>query len=184
VGRSQKQKHASAAILHVLGVETILGRLIRSGGDQPGCGALQQTISYACLAARFCRRFLVVGTRLTLDGIHLVIGVTPPGFMAFPLADHMTCCGPSASSPIIAPQQPSYATSGLVWPYRQLETRMDHARANAQMLASHSCHLKKRFAVYDRRRHEEYLEYKTRSVFGEHPDFQNCARIPRRPCGC
>src|SRR3989475_10431955 len=93
--RKAKAIRVSGDFFHVLGVEPILGRLLRPGGDQPGSGISGANISYAFWQRNFAGDPSVVGKRLTLDGNSFqVIGVTPPRVNGISVGDRFDVAVP------------------------------------------------------------------------------------------
>jgi predicted permease len=71
----------SGDFFRVLGVQPLLGRLIDSGDDRPGCGGPGAVISYAFWQREFAGDPNVLGRTVTLDGRPFpVAGLTGPDF--------------------------------------------------------------------------------------------------------
>ena len=162
--RKAKGIRVSGDFFHVLGVEPILGRLLRPEDDQPGCSMSGANISYAFWQRNFAGDPSVVGKRLTLDGNSFqVIGVTPPGFNGISIGDTFDVAVPICVEPIIHPRNNRLTMRHAWWlaSIGRLKPGWTIARANAQILAVTPAILQETIPpVYDAEGTKKYLEYK------------------------
>ena len=162
--RKAKGIRVSGDFFHALGVEPILGRLLRPEDDQPGCSMLGGNISYAFWQRNFAGDPSVVGKRLTLDGNSFqVIGVTPPGFNGISIGDTFDVAVPICVEPIIHPRNNRLTMRHAWWlaSIGRLKPGWTIARANAQILAVTPAILQETIPpVYDAEGTKKYLEYK------------------------
>jgi predicted permease len=162
--RKAKGIRVSGDFFHVLGVESILGRLLGPEDDQPGCGMSGANISYAFWQRNFAGDPSVVGKRLTLDGNSFqVIGVTPPGFNGISIGDTFDVAVPICVEPIIHPRNNRLTMRHAWWlaSIGRLKPGWTIARANAQILAVTPAILQETIPpVYDAEGTKKYLEYK------------------------
>jgi putative ABC transport system permease protein len=162
--RKAKGIRVSGDFFHVLGVEPILGRLLRPEDDQPGCSMSGANISYAFWQRNFAGDPSVVGKRLTLDGNSFqVIGVTPPGFNGISIGDTFDVAVPICVEPIIHPRNNRLTMRHAWWlaSIGRLKPGWTIARANAQILAVTLAILQETIPpVYDAEGTKKYLEYK------------------------
>jgi putative ABC transport system permease protein len=162
--RYAKAIRVSRDFFHVLGVEPVLGRLLGSSDDQPGCGIGGANISYAFWQRNFAGDPSIVGKRVTLNG-HLfeVIGVTSPGFNGISVGDTFDVAVPICIEPILNPENNRLTLRHAWWlaSIGRLRPGWTVARANAQMNAVTSAILQETIPpFYDAEGVKKYLEYK------------------------
>jgi predicted permease len=162
--RNAKGIRVSGDFFHVLGVEPILGRLLGSEDDQPGCSMSGANISYAFWQRNFAGDPSVVGKKLTLDSNSFqVIGVTPPGFNGISIGDTFDVAVPICVEPILHPRNNRLTLRHAWWlaTIGRLKRGWTIARANSQMLAVTPAILQETIPpVYDAEGTKKYLEYK------------------------
>lgn len=85
-----------------LGVKPVMGRLLSSGDDRPGCGSSGVVISYPFWQRQFAGDASVTGKQLSLDGRRLdIVGVTPPGFFGVEVGRGFDVAVPACAEPLI-----------------------------------------------------------------------------------
>src|SRR3989454_1324052 len=162
--RKAKGIRVSGDFFRVLGVEPILGRLLGSEDDQPGCAASGANISYAFWQRNFAGDPSVVGRRLTLDGNSFeVIGITPPGFNGISIGDTFDVAVPICVEPILSPRNNRLTLRHAWWlaTIGRLKPGWTIARASAQISAVTPAILQETIPpFYDAEGVKKFLEYK------------------------
>jgi putative ABC transport system permease protein len=80
---SEQTRYASAALLPMLGVKPVVGRLYTASDDQPGAARVT-VLDYGLWQRRFGGRRDVVGTTVQINGNDVtIVGVLPKGFAFF-----------------------------------------------------------------------------------------------------
>jgi len=93
-----RRVRVTADYFRVLGVRPLLGRNFLAGEDQPGAQRVA-IVSHALWQRRFGADATLVGRSLTLGSeSYTAIGVMPPGFKSFPVADCWTLLQAPANS--------------------------------------------------------------------------------------
>ncbi len=91
----------SGEFFTVVGVQPLLGRLISTSDDQPGCAG-GVDLSYAFWQQHYGGDVAVIGKTLTLDGHPFpILGVTPPGFYGVAVGQRFDIAIPVCAEPII-----------------------------------------------------------------------------------
>jgi putative ABC transport system permease protein len=169
---------------HVLGVQPILGRLINSEDDQPGCGTSAANISYAFWKRSFGGDPSAIGKRLTLDGNSFqVIGVTAPGFNGISVGDTFDVAIPVCVEPILSPRNNRLTLRHAWWlaSIGRLKPGWTIQRANAQINAVNSAILQETIpTTYDSEAVKKYLEYKL-GVFSASTGFSGLREDSETP---
>src|SRR5258708_6677260 len=162
--RKAKGIRVSGDFFHVLGVQPILGRLLGSEDDQPGCSLSGANISYAFWQRNFAGDPSVVGKRLTLDGNSFeILGITPPGFNGISIGDTYDVAVPICVEPILSPRNNRLTLRHAWWlaTIGRLKPDWPITRANAQIVAVTPAILQETIPpVYDAEGTKKYLEYK------------------------
>jgi predicted permease len=119
-----KQARVSANFLHILGVETALGRGFRSEEDVPG-GPRVAMIGAGLWQRRFGGDPAIVGQTAILGAMpHTIVGVLPAGFQ-FPVA--------GADVWVTRPEEPINATSPLLAVFARLQPGVGIEQASAEL---------------------------------------------------
>jgi putative ABC transport system permease protein len=159
-----KGLRVSGEYFSVLGVQPILGRLINSEDDQPGCGASAANISYAFWQRNYAGDPSVIGKRLTLDGNSFqILGVTQPGFNGISIGDTFDVAIPVCIEPILSPRNNRLTLRHAWWlaSIGRLKPGWTIQRANVQIKAVNSAILQETIpTTYDSEATKKYLEYK------------------------
>ena len=93
----------SGDFFKTLAVQPLLGRLITSRDDHPGCGAAGAVISYAFWQRAFGGNVDAIGRQVSLDGHKLdVLGITPPGFLGLEVGRGFDVAVPICAEPFIS----------------------------------------------------------------------------------
>ena len=86
-----------------LGVKPVLGRLISTNDDHPGCGIAGVVISYPFWQREFQGSPKAIGSTISLDGHHApIIGVTPPEFFGVDVGHSFDVAAPICAEPAIS----------------------------------------------------------------------------------
>src|SRR6266852_9193844 len=162
--RKAKGIRVSGDFFRVLGIEPILGRLLSTEDDQPGCPVSGANITYAFWQRNSAGDPSVVGKRLTLDGNSFeVLGVTPPGFNGISIGDTFDVAVPICAEPILSPRNNRLTIRHAWWlaSIGRLKRGWTIARASAQMNAVTPAILQETIPpFYDAEATKKYLEYK------------------------
>jgi predicted permease len=99
-----------------LGVKPLLGRLIESGDDSPGCGSAGAVISYSFWEREFAGDAGVLGRTVLLNGhVYNVIGVTPANFFGVEVGRSFDVVLPVCAEPLMAGKDESRALYRHNW---------------------------------------------------------------------
>ncbi|HEY2461481.1 MAG TPA: ABC transporter permease [Candidatus Acidoferrum sp.] len=94
--------YISGDFFKVLEIQPMLGRLLTSEDDRPGCGTPGAVISYNFWQREFAGRPFAIGSKLSLEGHPVsVIGITPPGFFGVEIGSSYDIAVPICSEPAI-----------------------------------------------------------------------------------
>jgi putative ABC transport system permease protein len=92
----------SGEFFKTLGIQPLLGRLISSEDDRPGCGLPGVVISYAFWQRQFGGDPAVAGRHISLDGHRLnIMGVTPANFFGVEVGRNFDVAVPVCAEPVI-----------------------------------------------------------------------------------
>jgi putative ABC transport system permease protein len=182
--RYAKGLRVTGDFFHVLAVQPILGRLINSEDDQPGCGTSAANISYAFWQRNFGGDPSAIGKRLTLDGNSFqVIGVTAPGFNGISVGDTFDVAIPVCVEPILNPRNNRLTLRHAWWlaSIGRLKPGWTIQRANAQISAVNSAILQETIpTTYDSEAVKKYLAYKL-GVFSASTGFSGLREDSETP---
>jgi len=92
----------SGDFFHVLGVAPLVGRVITTTDDRPGCGSPSAVLSASFWQREYGATSSIVGTKLTLDGHPTeIVGVTPPEFFGTEVGRVFDVAVPLCAEPVI-----------------------------------------------------------------------------------
>ena len=121
-----------------LGVVPLVGRVLTSADDQPGCGAPGAVLSYAFWQRRYGGDAGIVGRSITLNARAIdVVGVTPPNFYGIEVGRVFDVAVPRCASPLFEPEPDAVATRNVWWlgAIGRLKPGWTDARASAHLAA-------------------------------------------------
>jgi putative ABC transport system permease protein len=129
---------ASGNLFDLLGVGTVMGRLISPSDDQKGCAAAPAVVSYGYWQREMGGRTSAVGEHVWVNRHFFVVaGITAPSFFGLQVGDQFDVALPLCAEPIISGDDSVYNMARAWWlgGVGRLKPGWDLTRASAQLAA-------------------------------------------------
>jgi len=129
---------ASGNLFDLLGVGTVMGRLIGPADDQPGCATAPAVVSYGYWQREMGGRGSAVGEQVWVNRHPFpVVGITAPSFFGLEVGDQFDVALPLCAEPLVSRDDTVYNMARAWWlgAVGRLKPGWDLRKASAQLAA-------------------------------------------------